>query len=103
MPPRKIWELSPGPSTALGHALVTVGVTATSLPSIPATARRAIIRPLGQPINYRDDGTDPTGTTGFPVLKDEVYVYDGDPLSSLRMILSSTATGDAEVRVAYYG
>jgi len=96
---RKVWELNSGPSTPLGHQKVTVSSTAQALPSIPAQARRAVIRPLLDAITYRDDGTDPTATTGFPILKDEVFVYDGD-LATFKMI---RITIDADVRIVYYG
>jgi hypothetical protein len=99
---RYVWEYTDGPNEPLGHEQVTVSTSAVSLPSVPAEARRAIIRTLGQPINYRDDAVDPTDTTGFPLLEDEVYVYNGT-MSAFKMIRSSDATDDADVRVAYYG
>lgn len=99
---RKVWEFSDGPNDPLGHAQVTVSSVAVGLPSIPELARRALIRTLGQPLNYRDDGVNPTDSTGFPLLEDEAYVYNGD-MADFKMILSSAATGDADVRVAYYG
>lgn len=89
----------------LGHAQVTVGLSAVGLSSIPnlSRVRRIVIRNLGQPINWRDDGTDPTGTTGMVALKDEILVYDGDKADQFKMIRNSAATGDADVRIAYYG
>jgi hypothetical protein len=88
----------------LGHVQVSVGTTVVALPSLPARdrIRRVTIRVLGQPINFRDDGVDPTGAVGFPLLADETLVYDGDP-ELFRMRTDSTATGNADVRIAYYG
>lgn len=95
--------VSLAPVTPLGHFQVTVSGSAVPLPTIPPEARRVVIRTLGQPINFRDDGTSPTGTTGFPMLADEWIVYDTVPTIDFEMILGSTATGDADVRVSYYG
>lgn len=100
---RRIWEVSAGPSTPLGHASATVTIAAVGLPNPPALSRRAVIRPLGQPINWRDDGVDPTAGTGMPLLADEPMVYDGEPLTNFKMIRAASATTDIDVRVAYYG
>jgi hypothetical protein len=57
---------------------------------------------MNQPVNWRDDGTDPTSTTGMPLLKDESLVFDGT-MGNFKLIRAASATGDADVRVAYYG
>lgn len=93
---------SPLPATALGHAQLTVGTSAVSLADPPARAKRTVIRTLGQPINWRDDGDDPTGTTGMALLEDEIVILDADP-NKIRLIRAAAASGDADVRVAYYG
>jgi hypothetical protein len=100
-----IWAqyVSLAPVVPLGHFQVTVSSAAVPLPSIPAEARRVVIRSLGQPINFRDDGTPPTGTSGFPILADEWIIYDTVPTTNFEMISASTATGDADVRISYYG
>lgn len=95
--------VSLAPVVALGHFQVTVSSAAVALPSIPAEARRVVIRSLGQPINFRDDGTDPDGSTGFPILADEWIIYDTVPTANFKMITSSAATGNADVRISYYG
>ncbi len=95
--------VSAAPVTPLGHFQVTVGVTAVSLPSLPAEARRVILTSIGQPINFRDDTTAPTASTGYPIPADTHFVYDTDPDSNFKMIRAAGATGDADVRVAYYG
>lgn len=104
---RRIWDVSDRPTTPLGHVTISVGSIAKDLTdgganTIPVDAKRAIVRSLGQPINWRDDGSAPTATTGFPLLADESLVYDGDP-ALFQMIQSSAASGAADVRVAYYG
>lgn len=92
---------------SLGHAQVTAGAVAVPLPSLASydTGRisRVVIRPLANPINWRDDGTDPTATTGFPLLADEVFVYDGADLYKFKLIKNTAATADVDVRIIYYG
>lgn len=95
--------VSLAPVTPLGHFQVTVSSTPLPLPSIPSGARRVAIRSLGQPINFRDDGTDPDAGNGFPILTDEWLIYDTVPTTAFKMVLGTGATGDADVRIAYYG
>lgn len=87
----------------LGHTKLTVSSSAVGLPNLPDTkrVRRATIRVIGQPINW-DDVNAPTSTSGMPLMAGDTLVYDGD-FTTFKMILDSTATGDAEVRVAYHG
>lgn len=89
----------------LGFEKVTVSTAAVALPSLPDLARlkRVVIRALDQPISFRDDGTDPTATTGMEILADEILVYDGSRADQFKMIRTNDATGDADVRIAYYG
>jgi hypothetical protein len=94
---------SAAPVTPLGHFQVTVGTSAVGLPSIPAEARRVYLTPVGAPINFRDDGTNPTGSSGYPIPADTHFTYDVEPTATFKMIRASTATSDADVRVAYYG
>lgn len=100
---RRIWEVSLGPSNPLGHEQLTVGTSAVGLPNIPAGTRRVLLRVVNQPVNWTDFPDDPpTATFGMPLLKDESLVFDGDP-ENFRLIRASSATADADVRVAYYG
>lgn len=90
------------PAHALGHEQLTVSTTAVGLPNISERARRTVIRVVGQPVNWTDHPDDtPTGTFGMPLLADETLVFDGNPYD-LKLIRASTATGDADVRIAYY-
>lgn len=86
---------------AVLHAQVTVGTIAVGLPDVPDRVRRILIRVVGQPVNWRDDGVPPTGTTGMPLLADESLVFDADP-DTFRLIRAASATANADVRVAYY-
>lgn len=95
--------VSAAPVTPLGHFQVTVGAVATGLPSIPAEARRVYITSVGQPINFRDDGVDPSASSGYPIPADTHFTYDTVPTTDFRMCTAAAATGSADVRVAYYG
>lgn len=92
--------VSLAPARPLGHAQYTVGVAVVTI-SAPADTKRMHFRSLGSPVNFRDDGVDPTGTSGFPILADEWLLYDSE-VSDFRVIRASTATADADVRVAFY-
>lgn len=87
---------------ALGHEQVTVGAAATPLPNLASYDAgrifRVVIRPVGAPINWRDDGIDPTDTTGFPLMADEIFVYDGADLAKFKMYGATVDT-----RIIYYG
>jgi len=92
----------------MGHFELTLGsVSATALPS-PASmplsrVRRVIIRPLDRSVRYRDDGIDPTPSTGMKIFFDEAFVYDAAP-EALRLIADTSAAGNpVTVLIAYYG
>lgn len=97
----------------LGHFEATVSTTPEPLPGLntvltaqedrPERIRRVVIRNVGQPMVWTDDGTDPTGSHGMPSLADEVLIYDGSDLDQLRFARSPSATADVDLRVAYYG
>jgi hypothetical protein len=88
-----------------GHQNVTVGTSPASLPT-PSVGwgrvRRVVVRNLGQPIDWTNDGTTPDGETSMKSLSDDVVVLDTDFLN-FRMVRSPDATADADVRVAYFG
>ncbi len=95
--------LSLAPATPLGHVKVSVGTTAVGLPSLPSNCRRVYLTPLGQPIEFRDDGVTPDGSNGYPIPANTHFNYDTEPSANFLMVRSSTATADADVRIAYYG
>jgi hypothetical protein len=88
------------PTVPLGHAQYTVGTGVTTI-SAPAGTKRMHFRSLGSPVNFRDDGVDPSGSTGFPILADEWLLYDSEVID-FRVTRSNSATVDADVRVAFY-
>lgn len=89
----------------IGHEQVTVGAAAVSLPGLANydlnRITRVVLRNIAYPVNWRDDGVDPTAGTGFPLMADEVFVYDGADLTKFRLIRA--ASNDVDVRVIYYG
>lgn len=89
---------------ALGQA--NIGTSAAGLPNLPPNWKdrvsRVVLRSIGQPINIDPLGS-PTSTTGWPLLKDEIIVFDGADLETFKMIRASTASGDADVRIMYMG
>jgi hypothetical protein len=89
---------------ALGFEQLTVGSTVVGPPNLPNVdrTRRIVIQPLGNPLNYRDDGVDPTGSVGLQIPADSFFVFDGDP-SKLRLRTDNSAIGTADVRFGYYG
>ena len=89
----------------LGHEKLNVGTTAVGFQSLPAdidSIRRVVVRNLGQPVCWRDDGINPTGSTGFYQYKDEVWVTDS-AFTQIKLIRAVEATGDADCRIIYYG
>lgn len=82
----------------LGHQQITLSGSAQFLPSIPAGATMVLISPVTASIQYRDDGTPPTSTTGITIAAGSYFVYGGD-LVAFQLI----GTSADKVNVAYYG
>ncbi len=89
----------------LGHAVLSVTTSAVALPSIPTLdrIRRVVIRAVDQPINWQDDGVDPSSTTGMYLAAGDTLIYDGTRSDLIRLIRAASATTNADVRIAYYG
>ena len=92
-------------TNALGHEKLTVSSTAVGLQDLPSLdrIRRIVIRTVDQPVNLRDDGTDPTNNTGLYLAAGDTIVHDGSRPDQIKLIRAIDATADADVRVAYYG
>lgn len=90
----------------MGYQQITVLTAAVGLTIPPRqqganfveNAKVALIRPQTQGIRWRDDGIDPTATTGMPLAAGETLEYDGQ-LSRFRMIEQAAS---AAVNVSYY-
>jgi hypothetical protein len=64
----------------------------------PTGARVCIIQTITQNIRWRDDGTDPTTTTGMQLLATRDFLYTGD-LVAIRFL---EETAGAQINVSYY-
>jgi hypothetical protein len=83
----------------LGYQQITSLSAATAL-TVPAGAALAIITPETQAVRWRDDGTAPTATVGYPLPVGAELRYDGDGLGVVKFI---EQTASAKINVAYYG
>lgn len=95
----------PNPVQATEGAVAPNGyqqLTGTTLASlaltVPDGSLFALIVPTTNAIRYRDDGTAPTATVGYPVAVSQTIKYTGN-LKALQMIPQS---GTATIDVAYY-
>ena len=90
------------PLAALGYCQLTSIDTAAALSAcaggIPSGANFAVIQPEAQAIRYRDDGTAPSATVGFPVAVGASFTRSGD-LAKIRVI---SATAGAKLNVLFY-
>lgn len=83
----------------LGYEQLTGNAAANNLKNVPKTARFALIQVEGQPVRWRDDGTNPTAAVGMRLLPTgEGMRYMGD-LNAIRFI-EEAASGI--VNVTYY-
>jgi len=83
---------------ALGYQQITSLAAATAL-TVPAGAMFAIITCESQGVRFRDDGTDPTASVGFPLATGVILTYSG-PLSRIKFIQQAAS---ATLNIAYYG
>lgn len=88
-----------GPYKPAGYEQKTVSSSSVTLASVPSNANFALIKVTGANVRYRDDGTDPTGSAGFPLAVDDILRYRGNP-SSLEFIRDDAS--DATLEVLYY-
>lgn len=94
---------TPGlPLAALGYCQLSSIDASTALSScsggVPAGANFAVMQPEAQAIRYRDDGTAPTSSVGFPVAVGASFTRSGN-LSNVRVI---SATSGAKLNVLFY-
>lgn len=86
-------------SKPLGYQQLTNLATATGL-TVPAGTVYVLFKPNAQAIRFRDDGTNPTASVGYPQAAGAEYIYTGCAPSSLRFI---EVTAGATLDVLYYG
>ncbi len=86
-----------------GYFQVTAGNvdgTVNSFPAIPQGASFALISAEAQAVRWRDDGTPPTATIGYPLAAGNELRYDANGLSRLRFIQQ---VAGAILNVTFYG
>jgi hypothetical protein len=91
----------PGAVVAMGYCQLSVTAAAlisTCSGGIPAGAAFAWITPETAALRWRDDGTAPTTTVGYPITVGQQMIYSG-PLGSLQLIAQS---GTTSVSIAFY-
>jgi hypothetical protein len=84
-------------TVCLGYQQITSLSSSTAL-TVPSGATLAVIVPEVQPVRWRDDGVNPTVTSGMPLGVDTVLSYDGD-LQRIRFI---EQTASSALNVSYY-
>ena len=88
-------------STPVGYQQITSLSGSTAL-TVPTTGQQlpvyAIIRPQTQAVRWRDDGTAPTASVGYPLAVGEELKYGGD-LKAIRFIEQAAS---AAINVSYY-
>ena len=87
--------------TPLGYEQITSvdNVTAATL-TVPPGAKYAWVQIELGDARWRDDGTSPTATVGFPLLQDTGFFFqEGASLPALEFIAQTT---DVTVNVSYY-
>lgn len=83
---------------ALGYQQITALSASTAL-TVPAGTSMAIITPETQAVRWRDDGTAPTATVGYPLAVGSELRYTAGQLSSLRFI---EQVASAKINITYY-
>jgi len=88
-------------TTPVGYQQITVLTAATNL-TIPTTAQQrpayCRIIPESQAVRWRDDGTAPTASVGYPLSVGAELRYDGD-LTKIQFIQQAAS---ATINVVYY-
>lgn len=85
---------------ALGYQQISQGAVTAGALTIPTGTSLILISPETQAIRYRDDGTDPTASVGYPIPVGAELRYSGGNMAAIRIIAQ---TGTATVNVLYYG
>ena len=73
-----------------GSTQVNVSVTAATSLTVPTAATQVLAICTGA-VNWRDDGTAPTSTTGMPLAANTLFSYGGS-LGVIQFIAQSSAT-----------
>lgn len=88
------------PPQPRGYEQLT-GLNVVKQLTVPKGANWAMIRCTGAGIRWRDDGTNPTASVGYPLEPGEELIYDAvTGLPGLRFIQQEPT---AEISISYYG
>ena len=89
------------PERPLGYQQITSLSTAQAL-TVPAGTILILVTCETQAVRWRDDGTNPTATVGYPLATNAELQYTGTPaaLAALRFIEQAAS---AKLNVCYYG
>jgi hypothetical protein len=87
------------PLKALGYQQITSLSSSTAL-TVPAGTQVVIMKPAAQAVRFRDDGTAPTGSIGYPIAVGTEYIYTAGSPAAIRVIESAAS---ATLDVLYYG
>lgn len=84
---------------ALGYEQITNVSAAVGL-TIPAGCSLILVTPQTQAVRWRDDGTNPTSTVGYPLAAGTELQYAAGQMSSLKFIEQAASS---TLNVCYYG
>jgi hypothetical protein len=91
----------------LGHFNTTLDATAQQLPGLGTVdlsrVLRVVLRPVDQPMEFREDGVAVAVGEGMPAFSGEIIVTDVYDPRLITVILGSGATGSGRLSVIYYG
>lgn len=100
-PAGAVTVVEPANVVVLGYcqlSVTTAVLVSTCSGGIPGGATRAYVTPETAAIRWRDDGTAPTTTVGYPVAIGAQLIYYGN-LPTLQVIAQS---GTSTVNIAFY-
>lgn len=83
---------------ALGYTQI-LAATSTQL-AIPLGCTLILVTPEAQAVRWRDDGTPPTATVGYPLAVGVELQYSANQMASLRFIEQALST---KLNVTFYG
>lgn len=83
----------------LGYQQITSLSAATAL-TVPAGTQYALISPESQAVRWRDDGTSPTATVGYPLAVGAELKYTAGSFAIVKFIEQAAS---AKLNIVYYG
>ncbi len=86
-----------GKDNPAGYQQIT-SLSAAQPLAAPSGAQWALITAEGQGVRWRDDGTNPTASVGWPLAVGQVFQYTGD-LAAIRFIQQAAS---ATLNITYY-